>query len=113
MIIHFTTEESIFLVIVYSSTREILKSHINDCCKINNKQMIKIHKKSEHLRFKYSKIKSPLIVFAHFESILLQKDKGKQNLDDSYINKYEKHAACSYWFELVCAGKFSHINLAF
>ena len=33
---------------------------------------------------------------------------GKQNPRESYINKYEKHIACSYGYKLVCADdKFS------
>ena len=31
-----------------------------------------------------------------FESILMPEDNGKQNTDESYLNKYQKHDACSY-----------------
>ena len=27
---------------------------------------------------------------------------GKQNLKESYTNKYQKHIACSYGYKLVC-----------
>ena len=27
---------------------------------------------------------------------------GKQNLKESYTNKYQKHIACSYDYKLVC-----------
>ena len=37
------------------------------------------------------KIKSPFIIYADFESILVPEDNGKQNPEDSYTNKYKKH----------------------
>ena len=48
---------------------EILKSHINDCFKINGKQMFKIPKRSENVRFKNyeRKIKSPFMIYTTFE----------------------------------------------
>ena len=51
------------------STVEILKSHINDCFKINGKQMFKIPKRSENVRFKNyeRKIKSPFMIYTTFE----------------------------------------------
>ena len=56
------------------STKEILKSQINDCFKINGKQMMT--KKSEYLRFKNyeRKIKSPFMIYADSESILVPED---------------------------------------
>ena len=44
MIIHYTLEESVFVVIVYTPfiTEEILKRHIKDCFIINGEQTIKI-----------------------------------------------------------------------
>ena len=46
--------------------------------------------------------------YAGFESILVSKDNGKQNLDVSYTNKCQKHVACSYGYKLVCVDvKFS------
>ena len=48
---------------------EILKSHINDCFKINGKQMFKIPKRSGNVRFKNyeRKIKSPFMIYTTFE----------------------------------------------
>ena len=68
------------------STGEISKCHVNDGFNINGKQMIKTPKKVEHVTFRIykSKIKSPFIYYADFESILVPEDKGKQNQDDSY-----------------------------
>ena len=51
------------------------------------------------------KIKSPLKIYADFKSILVQEDNGKQNLDESYSNKYQKHIACSYDYKLVCVNE--------
>ena len=44
--------------------RRILKSHVNDCFKINGKQMIKMPRKDEYVRFKNyeRKIKSPFMI---------------------------------------------------
>ena len=62
-------------------------------------------KKRENVRFKNyeSNIKSPFLIYADFESIFLPEENGKQNLIDSYPNKYPKHFACSYGYKLVYA----------
>ena len=67
-------------------------------------------KKDEYLKFKNfeKKVKSPFMIYAYFESILVPKDNGKQNPNESYVNKYEKNVACSYGYKLVCVDdKFS------
>ena len=85
-------------------TEEILKRHIKDYFKINGKQRIIMPKKGKYVKYKNSerKIKSPLMIYADFESILLPKDNGKQNPNESHTNKYQKHIACSYGYKLVC-----------
>ena len=91
-------------------TEETLKRSINDFFKINGKQRIIMLKKGEHVKFKNyeRKIKSPFIIYADFESILVPEEKGKQNSEESYTNKYQKHIACSSGYKLVCADdKFS------
>ena len=42
------------------------------------------------------------MIYADFESILAPDNNGKQNLNKSYPNKYQKHVACSYSYKLVC-----------
>ena len=86
-------------------TEEILKHHIKDCFKINGKQRIIMPKKGEYVKFKNfeRKIKSPFMIYADFESILVPEDNGKQNPNKFYTNKYQKHVACSYGYKLVCA----------
>ena len=42
------------------------------------------------------------MIYADFESILVTEDNGKQNPNESYINKYQKYIACSYGYKLVC-----------
>ena len=44
-----------------------------------------------------------------FDSILVPKDNGKENPDESYTtNKYRKHGACSYAYKFICVDdKFS------
>ena len=49
MIIHYIAEESIFVDI---ATEEILKRHIKDCFKINDKQRITMPQKDEYVAFK-------------------------------------------------------------
>ena len=67
-------------------------------------------KKGECVKFKHieRKIKSPFLIYADFESILVPQNNGKQNPNESYTNKYQKHVACSYVYKLVCVeDKFS------
>ena len=61
------------------STEEILKCHIKDCFKINDKQKMIMPKKIEYVKFKYyeRKITSPFIIYANFESILVPEGTGK------------------------------------
>ena len=76
--------------------------------------MIKMPKKTKCVRFKNykRKIKSLFVTHADFESILVQDDNGKKNLDESHTNKYQKHVAFSYGYKLVCAdGKFGKFIL--
>ena len=88
-------------------TEEILKRLIEDCFKINGKQKIKMPNKGEYVKFKNfeRKINSPSMIY---ESIPVPEDNGKQNPNESYTNKYQKHVACSYGYKLVCLDdKFS------
>ena len=80
---------------------EIVNCHIKDCFKINGKQTIKMPKKSKYVKFKNfeRKIKSLFMICADFESILVPKDNGKQNPNESYTNKYQKHVPCSYGYK--------------
>ena len=63
---------------------------------IANKRIIML-KKGEYVKSKNyeRKIKSPFIIHADCESILFPEDNGKQNPEESYTNKYQKHIACS------------------
>ena len=69
-------------------------------------------KKGEYVKFKNSerKVKSPFMIYTDFESTLVPEDNGQQNPNESYTNQYQKHAACSYGYQLVCVdGKFSNL----
>ena len=81
----------------------MLKGHIEDCFKINGKQTIKMPKITENVKFKNfeRKIISPFMIYADFESILVPTDNRKQSLNESYSNKYQKHIASNYGYELV------------
>ena len=85
-------------------TEEILKRHTKDCFKINGKQRIIITEKSEYVKLKNfeRKTKSPFMIYADFEIILVPEGNGKQKQNESYTNKYQKHVACSYGYKLVC-----------
>ena len=48
------------------------------------------------------------MIYLDFESVLVPEDNGKQNSDEFYAKKYQKHVACSYGYKLVCVDdKFS------
>ena len=83
VIIHYIAEENIFVFIVYIDfiTQEILKRHIKDRFKIHGKQIMKMPKKGEYVKFKSfeRKIKLPFMISADFESILVLEDNGNQN----------------------------------
>ena len=81
-----------------------MKCHIKECFKINGKQTITMPKKGECVKFKNfrRKIKSPFMIYADFQSILVPEENGKQNPNESYTSKYQKHVACSYGYKLVC-----------
>ena len=64
--------------------------------------MIKMPKKGEYFRFKNYKIKSTLMIYADFGSILEPEDIEKKNLDGSYIIKDQKHIPCSYGYKGMC-----------
>ena len=92
------------------SPEEIWKSHVSDCFKINGKQIIQMLEESEYGKFKNNerKIKSPFMIYADFESISMPQDNGKQDPEESYMNKYKKHVPWSYGYKLVCVDdKFS------
>ena len=65
--------------------------------------MIKIPKKGQCVRFKSyeRKFKSPFMIFADFESILVSLNNGKQNPNIFYTNKYQKQVGCSYSYTLL------------
>ena len=56
-------------------------------------------KEGEYVKFKNyeRKVKSPFMIYVDFESILEAEE--KQNSDESYTNKYQKHVACSYGYK--------------
>ena len=84
-------------------TEDILKRHIKDSFKINGKQTIKMLKKGEYVKFKNFERKRelPFIIYVNFENILVPEDNGKQNPNESYTNKYQKHVACGCGYKLV------------
>ena len=93
-------------------TAEKLKFHIKDCFKINGKQKIQMPKEGEYFKFKFlkeNKITIYDIYDTDFDSILVPKDNGKENPDESYTtNKFRKHGGCSYAYKLICVDdKFS------
>ena len=59
-------------------------------------------KKDKYVKFKNveRKIKPTLTIQTDIESILVPEDNRKQNLNESYTNKFQKHVACSYGYKL-------------
>ena len=57
-------------------------------------------KKDENIKFKNfdRKIISPFMIYADFESVLVPEDNEKQNPNESYTTKYQKHIGCSYGY---------------
>ena len=54
------------------------------------------------------KTKSLFMIYANFGSILVPEDNVKQNPNEPYTEKYQKHVTCSYGYKLVCVdNKFS------
>ena len=47
------------------------------------------------------KIKLPFIIYANSENVLVPGDKGEQNPEEPYKNKYQKHIACSFGYKWV------------
>ena len=85
--------KKIFLSLLFASfqnSKKKLKYLIEDCFKINGKLTTKMPIKGEHITFKNfgRKIKSAFMIYADFESILVQEDNGKQKPNESYTNKY-------------------------
>ena len=39
-----------------------------------------------------------ILDFKVFQSILMPEDNGKQNPNESYTNKYQKHVVCSHGY---------------
>ena len=60
-------------------------------------------KKGEYVKFENyeRKINSPFMIYAIFENISVLKDNGKQNQEEFYMNKYQKHITWSYGYKLV------------
>ena len=69
------------------STEEALKLHIKDCFKINCKQRIIMPKEGEYVKCRdyERKIKSPFIIYADFESILVQSKRVLKSLVQANI----------------------------
>ena len=61
-------------------------------------------KKGEYVRLKNfeRKIKSRFMIYADFESILVPENNRKQNPNEFYTYKYQKHVACNYGYKLLC-----------
>ena len=75
------------------STTEIFKNHVN-CFEMNAKQMIKILKKGEFVRFKNCERKIKLfMIYAGLQSIFVPENNGKKNPDEYYTSIYQKNIA--------------------
>ena len=54
------------------------------------------------------KLWKKIMIYADLKSILVPENKRNQNSNESHTNKYQKHVACSYSYQLICVeDKFS------
>ena len=69
------------------SLAKILESNVLDCFKISGKQIIRMHKKGKYVRLKNyeKKIKSPFMMYAVFESILVSEYIIGSQIGSSFI----------------------------
>ena len=82
MIIHYIVKKKNHLsryCLQAFTTTEKLKCYMKDCFKINRKQNIKMPKKGDYIKFENfgRKRKSPIMIYADFESILVPEDDRK------------------------------------
>ena len=61
----------------------------------------------------WKKFKSQFTISADLGSILVPKNNEKQNLGESYTNKYQKNVAYSFAYKVVYAGDNSSKPLSF
>ena len=82
--IHYIADKNIFVVIVCKLLEQ--QKNWKDYFEITDKQTIKMPKKGEYIKFKNfgRKIKSPFMIYADFECILVPEDNGKENPNESY-----------------------------
>ena len=60
-------------------------------------------RKGEYVKFKNfeRKIKPIFMIYGDFEIVLVPEDNGKQNPNESYTIKYQKHVTCCYGYKWV------------
>ena len=97
-------EEHVYLLLIEEKGKRHCPYHtfqLNSCVIILYTVEKTMPEKSEHVKFKNyeRKLKSPFIIYAEFESILVSKDNGKQIQGEPYTNKYQKHIACSFCYK--------------
>ena len=61
----------------------MLKNHVNDYFKISGKEMIKMSKKGDYVRFKnYERKIESSMIYANFESFSMPENNWKENPDE-------------------------------
>lgn len=86
----------------------MLRNHQKFCLEISSRQSIKMVEKGSSTKFSRCsrQLMAPLIIYADFESDVVDSKEGK--FDDSCSDKYQDHVACSYGYKLVYVdGRFS------
>ena len=101
--LHHDRKQFPFYYLQSFTTAQILEWRVNSYFGIYGKQIIKATKIVETVKFKNStrKVKSPFMIYAHFESILISENNGKQKQDVFYTNKYQNHIGCSFGYKYV------------
>ena len=102
--------KNVFAVIVYrvSVQKKYQKFILKIPLKLMANKGLQHLKKVNMLNSEIMKKKSRLIISGDFDSILVSENNEKQNPEESYTNKYQKHIACCYGYKFVCVDdKFS------
>ena len=73
---------------------------------MNGVQATKLPKEGTKIKFKNHKnqLPAPFVIYADFESLLVsdRERKGDEDVNESYINRYQTHHACSFGLKAVC-----------
>ena len=99
VVTHYIVEENIFVVIVYKLLE--YDKYWNDISKITLRLMaakeLRWLQRLNTSNWKITRKKVTIYDLCRFPKCILPEDNGKQNPNESYTSKYQKHVVCSFW----------------